>query len=267
MADKKEFLDESVSGATGTDISTIYENNDTCITISPFDMYKKIVLYKTDNNGTVLNFDLDRNDEYRYFLVFGSGKKTIRIPEFYGDYYEHGMSVKLAMNEIVFRISKDNASDILSLPSNIFHIVRETLNFADDGEVIVSDTQSIFFGKWGDEATAKYIDDSNNTVNELSSVVKQLKSENNELQVTALELNKRIIELENELESMRSSEKYYRESYEELIAKNSSSNEYEATSVEGATYINISVDTEELQSQLQSTLNKYTESLEDTQVN
>lgn len=116
--------------------------------ISRFDSYRLFTLYENVRERKLMNI----SGNQKYYLVFKSPKKEIRIPE----YDPKGFfEVDKVNGCVLFKITKKNAEDILSMKTageKIFHIVRvfeETDNF---GRVInVTDEVEVYHGRWGDD--------------------------------------------------------------------------------------------------------------------
>ena len=116
--------------------------------ISRFDSYRLFTLYENVRERKLMNI----SGNQKYYLVFKSPKKEIRIPE----YDPKGFfEVDKVNGCVLFKITKKNAEDILSMKTageKIFHIIRvfeETDNF---GRVInVTDEVEVYHGRWGDD--------------------------------------------------------------------------------------------------------------------
>lgn len=116
--------------------------------ISRFDSYRLFTLYENVREKKLM----DTSGKQKYYLVFKSPKKEIRIPE----YDPKGFfEVDKVNGCVLFKITKKNAEDILSMKTageKIFHIIRvfeETDNF---GRVInVTDEVEVYHGRWGDD--------------------------------------------------------------------------------------------------------------------
>ena len=116
--------------------------------ISKFDSYRLFTLYENVREKKLM----DVSGNQKYYLVFKSPKKEIRIPE----YDPKGFfEVDKVNGCVLFKITKKNAEDILSMKTageKIFHIIRvfeETDNF---GRVInVTDEVEVYHGRWGDD--------------------------------------------------------------------------------------------------------------------
>ena len=134
-----------ISGDTTKGIKGVGE---LALRISRFDSYRLFTLYENVKERKVMNV----SGNQKYYLVFRSPKKEIRIPE----YDPKGFfKVDKVNGCVLFKITKKNAEDILSMKTageKIFHIIRvfeETDNF---GRVInVTDEVEVYHGRWGDD--------------------------------------------------------------------------------------------------------------------
>jgi hypothetical protein len=95
---------------------------------------------------------MDVSGNHKYYLVFKSPKKEIRIPE----YEPNGFfEVDKANGCILFKITKKNAEDILGMKTageKIFHIIRVFEERDAFGKVLsVTDEVEVYNGKWGDD--------------------------------------------------------------------------------------------------------------------
>jgi hypothetical protein len=154
---------------------------------------------------------MDVSGNQKYYLVFKSPKKEIRIPE----YEPNGFfEVDKVNGCILFKITKKNAEDILSMKTageKIFHIVRVFEERDEFDRVLsVTDEVEVYNGKWGDDiefsafstqnkidlltkALAAQVDKNANLLKEYNDLLEQYNQE-----------AKKNSELEKELEAMRS---------------------------------------------------------------
>ena len=136
---------EVITGDTTKGIKSIGE---LALRISKFDSYRLFTLYENVRERKVM----DVSGNQKYYLVFKSPKKEIRIPE----YEPNGFfEVDKVNGCILFKITKKNAEDILSMKTageKIFHIVRVFEETDDFGKVLnVTDEVEVYNGKWGDD--------------------------------------------------------------------------------------------------------------------
>lgn len=136
---------EIITGDTTKGIKNVGE---LALRISRFDSYRLFTLYENTQERKVM----DVSGEQKYYLVFRSPKKEIRIPE----YDPKGFfEVDKVNGCILFKITKKNAEDILSMKTGgerIFHIIRVFEEKDSFGKVLnVTDEVEVYNGKWGDD--------------------------------------------------------------------------------------------------------------------
>jgi hypothetical protein len=136
---------EVISGDITKGIKNVGE---LALRISRFDSYRLFTLYENVNSGKLM----DVSGNQKYYLVFRSPNKEIRIPE----YDPKGFfEVDKVNGCILFKITKKNAEDILSLKTGgekIFYIIRTYEETDPFGKVLsVTDEVEVYHGKWGDD--------------------------------------------------------------------------------------------------------------------
>lgn len=136
---------ELITGDTTKGIKSVGE---LALRISKFDSYRLFTLYENVRERKVM----DVSGNHKYYLVFKSPKKEIRIPE----YEPNGFfEVDKANGCILFKITKKNAEDILGMKTageKIFHIIRVFEERDAFGKVLsVTDEVEVYNGKWGDD--------------------------------------------------------------------------------------------------------------------
>ena len=134
---------------TGDNTKGIKSVGELALRISKFDSYRLFTLYENVNEKKVM----DVSGNQKYYLVFKSPKKEIRIPE----YDPKGFfEVDKENGCILFKITKKNAEDILSMKTageKIFHIIRVFEETDKFGKVLnVTDEVEVYHGKWGDSS-------------------------------------------------------------------------------------------------------------------
>ena len=133
---------------TGDVTKGIKRTGELALRISRFDSYRLFTLYENVGEKKVM----DVTGSQKYYLVFRSPKREIRIPE----YDPKGFfEVDKANGCILFKITKKNAEDILGMKTageNIFHIIRVYEETDGFGKVLsVTDEVEVYNGKWGDD--------------------------------------------------------------------------------------------------------------------
>ena len=211
---------------TGDKTKGIKSVGELALRISKFDSYRLFTLYENVRERKVM----DVSGNQKYYLVFKSPKKEIRIPE----YEPNGFfEVDKANGCILFKISKKNAEDILSMKTageKIFHIIRVFEERDAYGKVLsVTDEVEVYNGRWGDD----YAFSTFTTENKVDLLTKSLAVQ---MDKNATQLNeyKELLEkynseisknsdLEKELEAMRAE----RDSLQTLL------NEYTGNTYDG----------------------------------
>jgi hypothetical protein len=116
--------------------------------ISKFDSYRLFTLYENVRDKKIMDVS-----NQKFYLVFRSPKKEIRIPE----YDPKGFfEVDKVNGCVLFKITKKNADDILSMKTageKIFYIIRAFEETDSLGKVLsVADEVEVYHGKWGDDS-------------------------------------------------------------------------------------------------------------------
>lgn len=191
---------------TGDRSKSIKSIGELALRISKFDSYRLFTLYENVKERKVMNLTGDQ----RYYLVFKSPRKEIRIPE----YDPKGFfEVDKVNGCILFKITKKNAEDILSMKNageKIFHIIRVFEERDSFGKVLsITDEVEVYNGKWGDDLTFSTF----STENKVDLLTKSLAAQ---IDKNAQQLNEykdllekynseisKIADLEKELEAMR----------------------------------------------------------------
>lgn len=133
---------------TGDKTKGIKNVGELVLRISRFDSYRLFTLYEHVGERRPMNV----SGNQKYYLVFRSPNKEIRIPE----YDPKGFfEVDKVNGCILFKITKKNADDILSMKTageKIFHIIRTFEERDSFGKVLnVTDEVEVYYGKWGDD--------------------------------------------------------------------------------------------------------------------
>ena len=194
---------ELITGDINRGIKNIGE---LALRISRFDSYRLFTLYENVKERK----PMDVSGEQKYYLVFRSLKKEIRIPE----YDPKGFfEVDKVNGCILFKITKKNAEDILSMKTageKIFHIVRVFEERDAFGKVLnVTDEVEVYNGKWGDDYDFSSFSTENKVdlltkalAAQIDKNAKQLKEYNDLAEKYSAEVKKNS-DLEKELEAMR----------------------------------------------------------------
>jgi hypothetical protein len=195
---------------SGTVNDTIYAKGDTCLLINPFDTYHLFRIYNNWNTDSKALLNLSDSGQ-KIFLVFKNNKTEIRIPEF--DNSGSTYSVDRANGEVLFKITKENANNILAMSSNTFYLTRLFEYYDGDGKVIyTSGEEVIFTGKWADESRWS----SSSLTAMIESLKKQLESANSQI----YSLTKTVNELRLQLESYIEENQFLQERIATLESEN-----------------------------------------------
>lgn len=193
MAEENNLI--SVSGVVN---DTIYAKGDTCLLINPFDTYHLFRIYNNWNTDSKSLLNLSDSGQ-KIFLIFKSNKTEIRIPEF--DNSGSTYSVDRTNGEVLFKITKENANNILAMSSNTFYLTRVFEYYDGDGNLIyTSGEEVIFTGKWADES--KWASSSLTAM--IESLKKQLESANSQIYSLTRTVNEQKLRLESYIEENQS---------------------------------------------------------------
>lgn len=189
MAEENNLI--SVSGTVN---DTIYAKGDTCLLINPFDTYHLFRIYNNWNTDSKSLLNLSDSGQ-KIFLIFKSNKTEIRIPEF--DNSGSTYSVDRTNGEVLFKITKENANNILAMSSNTFYLTRLFEYYDGDGKLIyTSGEEVIFTGKWADESRWS----SSSLTATIESLKKQLESANSQINSLTRTVNEQRLQLESYIE-------------------------------------------------------------------
>ena len=189
MAEENNLI--SVSGTVN---DTIYAKGDTCLLINPFDTYHLFRIYNNWNTDSKSLLNLLDSGQ-KIFLIFKSNKTEIRIPEF--DNSGSTYSVDRTNGEVLFKITKENANNILAMSSNTFYLTRLFEYYDGDGKLIyTSGEEVIFTGKWADESRWT----SSSLTAMIESLKKQLESANSQINSLTRTVNEQRLQLESYIE-------------------------------------------------------------------
>ena len=205
--------------------SAIYGKGDICLRINPFDNFRLFTLYENWKSDDRTPLDLSNGQ--KVYLIFKSRKKEIRIPEY--DLIDSNYTVDKVNGQVLFKISKKNAIDILALDNNIFYITRvyEVRDYTGE-KIISSDEEVLYTGQWRDESentvdnytgqlknVTSLLDERNQQIKDLMEVNAKLMQQNaeyaekiNSLQEENDKLNNDISDLEAKIEEYESGTEY-----------------------------------------------------------
>lgn len=202
--------DENLIRVNGTIDETIYAKGDTCLLINPFDTYHLFRIYNNWNTDSRELLNLTDNGQ-KLYLIFKSSKIEIRIPEF--ESAGSNFQVDRANGEVLFKITKENANNILAMSSNTFYITRVFEYYDNDGSVIYTSSEEVLFtGNWADES--KW------TSQSLTAMVNSLKKQLEAANAQILSLTQLSNEYKLQIESLMNENSSLQERVATLEAEN-----------------------------------------------
>ena len=147
----------------GNTSSVVYGKGDICLKINPFDNFRLFTLYEDWRSDDRKPIDLSNGQ--KIYLVFRSKNKEIRIPEY--DMIDSDYTVDKVNGQVLFKIPKKQAVDILSLDNRVFYITRvyDVTDYTGE-KILSSDEEVLYTGQWKAETS--------NTVDNYTSQLKNL---------------------------------------------------------------------------------------------
>ena len=165
-----------------------FVKGDYSLTISPFDNYQLFTIY-TDN---VNKIPIDLSTVGDLYINFTNNNDSVIIKEI--------LNIKdsdKSKGEVLFKISKSNATKILNFNNNNFYIsAKFKVNDSESEETV------LFGGKWQsyDNASATYI---STTLENNQIKIKTLSTENENLVNTNIQLTQDNTKLNEQIESLK----------------------------------------------------------------
>ena len=212
----------TVKGITN---SIVYGKGDVCLQINPFDNFRLFTLYEDWRSDDRKPIDLSNGQQL--YLVFRSKKKEIRIPEY--DLIDKNYTVDKVNGQVLFKIPKKQAVDILDMDTRVFYITR-IYNVTDytGKKILSSDEEVLYTGLWKDETSntvdnytsqvknlMNIVEDRNKQIKDLQDVNVKLMEQNanfatsiNELQEENSKLNADVTDLETKVVELTGGEEY-----------------------------------------------------------
>lgn len=218
--------------------STIYGKGDICLKLNPFDNFRLFTLYENWKSDDRTPLDLSNGQ--KIYLIFKSKNKEIRIPEY--DLIDSEYTVDKVNGQVLFKISKKNAIDILAMDTRVFYITRvyEVTDYTGD-KVVSSDEEVLYTGLWKDEsentvdnytsqlkAATDLLEDRNKQVKDLMETNAKLMKQNAEYAESLNTLQEENDKMSNEISDL-----------ETQVAEYEGGVEYEGTLVGEGTHYNI----------------------------
>ena len=224
--------------------NTIYGKGDICLKLNPFDNFRMFTLYENWRSDDRTPLDLSNGQ--KVYLVFKSKSKEIRIPEY--DLVDSDYTVDKVNGQVLFKISKKNAIDILAMDTNVFYITRvyEVADYTGE-KVVSSDEEVLYTGQWKDESkntvdnytsqlktVTALLDERNQQIKDLMETNAKLLAQNAEYAETINTLQEDNAKMENEISDLDAKITAYESGVEytgELVGEGT-----KYTIVEGKTY-------------------------------
>lgn len=221
----------------------VYGKGDACLKINPFDNYRMFTLYenwKDDDRKTI-----DVSNGQKIYLVFKSRKKEIRIPEC--NTTDVGYVIDKVNGQVLFKISKKNAVDILSMDDHTFYITRvyETTDMTGT-RVVSSEEEVIYTGQWVDESVST-VEDYTSKIKKLTNIVQERNKSIQNLQESNAKLMEQNVDFASQIEALKESNDKLSAEMSVLEAKISeyeSGAEYDGTVLGKGTTVHITSDKE-----------------------
>lgn len=238
----------------GTTSNVIHGKGDICLKLNPFDNFRMFTLYEDWRSDDRKPIDLSNGQ--KVYLVFKSKKKEIRIPEY--DLINSDYSVDKVNGQVLFKISKKNAIDIMAMDTRIFYITRQyDVTDYTGNNIMSSDEEVLYTGQWADES-ANTVDNYTTQLKNLMALLEERNKQIRDLQESNLRLMQqnadyamRISELEDENSALSSRVS----ELEVALADYESGNEYEGTVLDdNATHYTIVSNREYTEDELKESL-------------
>lgn len=222
----------SVKGNTS---SVVYGKGDICLKLNPFDNYRMFTLYEDWRSDDHKPIDLSNGQ--KIYLVFRSKNKEIRIPEY--DLIDSNYTVDKVNGQVLFKITKKQAIDILAMDTRVFYITR-VYNITDyTGEKVVSsDEEVLYTGQWKDE-TSNTVDNYTAQLKNLMDIVNERNNQIKSLQesnVKLMEQNAEFAESMNTLQEENDKLSADISALEAKLAEYEAGNEYSGMVVGDGTH-------------------------------
>ncbi len=191
----------------GNTSSVVYGKGDICLKINPFDNFRLFTLYEDWRNDDRKPIDLSNGQ--KIYLVFRSKNKEIRIPEY--DMIDSDYTVDKVNGQVLFKIPKKQAIDILSLDNRVFYITR-VYNVTDyTGEKVLSSEEEVLYtGQWKDE-TSNTVDNYTSQLKNLMGIVEDRNKQVKDLQDANVKLMEQNANFATTLNTLQ-------EEYDKLLA-------------------------------------------------
>lgn len=222
----------SIKGNTS---SVIYGKGDICLKLNPFDNFRMFTLYEDWRSDDRKPIDLSNGQ--KLYLVFRSKKKEIRIPEY--DLIDSEYTVDKVNGQVLFKISKKQAIDILAMENRIFYITRvyDVTDYTGQ-KVLSSDEEVLYTGQWKDE-TSNTVDNYTTQLKNLMDIVNERNKQIKDLQEANVKLMEQNADFATSLTSLQEENEKLQSDISDLearLAEYEAGNEYSGTVVGEGTH-------------------------------
>lgn len=222
----------SIKGNTS---SVVYGKGDICLKLNPFDNFRMFTLYEDWRSDDRKPIDLSNGQ--KLYLVFRSKKKEIRIPEY--DLIDSEYTVDKVNGQVLFKISKKQAIDILAMENRIFYITRvyDVTDYTGQ-KVLSSDEEVLYTGQWKDE-TSNTVDNYTTQLKNLMDIVNERNKQIKDLQEANVKLMEQNADFATSLTSLQEENEKLQSDISDLearLAEYEAGNEYSGTVVGEGTH-------------------------------
>lgn len=171
----------SIKGNTS---SVVYGKGDICLKLNPFDNFRLFTLYEDWRSDDRKPIDLSNGQ--KIYLVFKSKNKEIRIPEY--DMIDSDYTVDKVNGQVLFKIAKKQAVDILAMDTRVFYITRiyDITDYTGE-KVLSSEEEVLYTGQWKDE-TSNTVDNYTAQLKNLMDIVNERNKQIQDLQESNVKL-------------------------------------------------------------------------------
>lgn len=199
----------------GNTSSVVYGKGDICLKLNPFDNFRLFTLYEDWRSDDRKPLDLSNGQ--KLYLVFKSKKKEIRIPEY--DEVNSDYTVDKVNGQVLFKISKKNATDILAMDNKVFYITRlyEVTDYSGK-KVQSSDEEVLYTGQWKDE-TSNTVDNYTSQIKSLMSILEDRNKQIKDLQESNVKLMEQNADFASQLTTLQEENDKLHSDISELEAK------------------------------------------------
>lgn len=202
--------EENLITISGDVDTTVYGKGDTCLLLNPFDTFHLFKVYNNWLSDSKVPMNL-ANSNQKIFLIFKSKKKEVRINEYVN--VSSNYNVDKSNGEVLFKITKEDYSDISTLGNRTFYIVRRFDEEDNFGNITYSSSEEVLFiGSWEDESNWRGMS--------LSATIKMLRKNISDLENENLKYVRELAESKLKIESLTNINNSLQERVDSLQAEN-----------------------------------------------